>query len=169
MQICLIFIRPDSKMFPSISSLLWWIIEVCVPELGTNRDKTGQDWRPFPNCRDWDGTTCLWSRCLGKFGKNSGPDGTTREKSWMVFCLVLVCITYFSTQQEISPNFPEISNSEIPVSFSGLRQDRSWPVPNGGTETGPGRGCSRMLGTGKFPNFPGKIWYPKNETGNADL
>ena len=34
-----------------------------------------------------------------------------------------------------------------------------------GTESG--RSC--MLGTGYFPDFAGKIRYPKNETGNADL
>ena len=64
------------------------ILEVCVPELGTKRDETGRDWRPFPNGRDRDGTTSLWSRSSGKFGKNSGKIrdgtgllGTTREKS----------------------------------------------------------------------------------------
>ena len=71
-------------------------------------------------------------------------------------------VTYFSTQQEISRPVPNFGNfSRIPVSFLGLRRDGSWPVPNGGTETGPGRGCSWMLGTGKFPNFPGKNLVPK--------
>ena len=54
-------------------------LEVCVPELGTKRDETGRDWRPFPNGRDRYGTTSLWSRCLGKFGKNSGKFGTGRD------------------------------------------------------------------------------------------
>ena len=61
-------------------------LEVCVLELGTERDETGRDWRPFPNCQDRDGTRNVWSCCSGKFGKNSGRDGTgllgtTREKS----------------------------------------------------------------------------------------
>ena len=45
-------------------------LEICVPELvsnGTRQDETG---RQFPNWRDQDKTTSLWSRCLGKFGKN---------------------------------------------------------------------------------------------------
>ena len=92
--------------------------------------------------------------------------------------IVICYITYFSTQQEIScpvpnfgfyPNFPKISNSGIPVSFLGLRRDENWPVPSGGTETGPGRGCSRMLGTGNFLDFslknpvPGK-WHLGTQT-----
>ena len=133
----------------------------------TRLDETGRDWRPFPNGRDRDGTTSLWSRRSGKFGKNSGKIrdgtgllGTTREKSWMV--LKWTEIQEFSRNSVLNnPNFPEFSNSGIPVSFSGLRRDGSWPVPNGGTETGPGRGCSRMLGTGKSPNFPGKNSVPK--------
>ena len=84
--------------------------------------------------------------------------------------------TYISAQQEIShpvlnfgnfsqffPNFPEISNSGIPVSFLvlGLRWDRKWPVPNGRTEAGPRRGCSRMLGIGNFPDFSRKNPIPE--------
>ena len=57
--------------------------------------------------------------------------------------------------REFFPNFPEISNSGIPISFLGLRRDGNWPVPNGWTETQLGRGSSRMLGTGK-------IWFPGN-------
>ena len=38
--------------------------------------------------------------------------------------------------REFFLNFPEISNSGIPFSFSGPRQDGNWPVPIGGTETG---------------------------------
>ena len=98
-------------------------LEVCVPELisnGTRQDETG---RQFPNWRDRDKTTSLWSRCSEKFGKKSGKirDGmgllsTTREKSWMVL---------------------------------------KW--------------CSRMLGTGNFPDFsrknqvPGK-WHSGTQT-----
>ena len=59
-------------------------IEVCVPELGTKRDETGRDWRPFPNCRDQDGTTNVWSCCSGQYGKNSGRDGTAQYHSGKV-------------------------------------------------------------------------------------
>ena len=62
---------------------------------------------------------------------------------------------------EFFSNFPEISNSGTPVSFSGLRCDGKWPVPKGRTETGPGSGCTRMLGMGKIW-FPGNgIWQPR--------
>ena len=60
-------------------------VEVCFPKLVTKRDKTGRDWRPFPNGQDRVGTTSLWSCCSGKFGKNSGRDlvplGTSLEWS----------------------------------------------------------------------------------------
>ena len=45
------------------------------------------------------------------------------------------------------------------------------PVPNAGTEPGPGIGCSQMLGTGNFPNFFGTysvpgIWHSGTQTSN---
>ena len=40
--------------------------------------------------------------------------------------------------------------------FPNLKQAGKKPVLNAGTELGPGRGCSRMLGTGNFPDFFGK-------------
>ena len=42
------------------------------------------------------------------------------------------------------------TNSGIPVSFSGLRRDRKWPVPDGGTETGrsPEKSGSREMAFG---------------------
>ena len=43
-----------------------------------------------------------------------------------------------------------------PRMFPDLKQDRKNPVLNAGTESGPGRGCSRMLGMGNFPDFWGK-------------
>ena len=61
-------------------------------------------------------------------------------------------------------------NLGIPISFSGLRRDGSGPVLNGENLTGWEVGQPWMLGTKKFPRFSGKkIWYSKNENGNADL
>ena len=45
--------------------------------------------------------------------------------------------------------------------FPDLKQARKKPVPNAGTESGPGRGCSQMLGTGNFPDFFGKNMVPR--------
>ena len=71
------------------------LVEVCVPELGTKRDKTGRDWR-----RDYFFMVPL-------LGKNSGRDGTTRYQSGKVLDgLEMNYITYFSTQQEISRPVP---------------------------------------------------------------
>ena len=47
------------------------------------------------------------------------------------------------------------------------------PVPNAGAEPGPGRGCSRMLGTGNFPNFFGKYpipgkWHSGTQTSKSE-
>ena len=47
-------------------------IEVCVFELGTKRDDTGGDGRPFPSWRYQDETNVFWSRHSRKFGKNPG-------------------------------------------------------------------------------------------------
>ena len=41
-----------------------------------------------------------------------------------------------------------------------LKQAGKKPVPNAGTESGPGRGCSRMLGTQNFPELFGKNTVP---------
>ena len=41
--------------------------------------------------------------------------------------------------------------------FPELKQARKKPVPISGTESGLGRVYSRMLGTGNFPDFFGKI------------
>ena len=46
--------------------------------------------------------------------------------------------------------------------FPDLKQDGKKPVLNAGTESGPGRGCSRIPGTGNFPDFLVKIWFPGN-------
>ena len=48
----------------------------------------------------------------------------------------------------------------IPECFPTLNETGKQPVPNAGTKSGPGRGCSRMLGTGNFPNFFGKYPVP---------
>ena len=45
--------------------------------------------------------------------------------------------------------------------FPDLKQARKKPVSNAGTESGPGRGCSQMLGTGNFPDFSGKNPVPR--------
>ena len=37
-----------------------------------------------------------------------------------------------------------------------LKEDGKKPVQNASTESGQGRECSRMLGTGNFPDFLGK-------------
>ena len=47
-------------------------VEVCIPELvwnETRQDETGGHW---PNCRDRDETTYVWSCHLGQFRKNMG-------------------------------------------------------------------------------------------------
>ena len=59
------------------------------------------------------------------------------------------------------------SNLGIPVSFLGLRRDGKWPVLNGQELYGTGSVWSWVLGMENFLDFPGKNWYPKNET--ADL
>ena len=64
--------------------MAWLPLEVCVPNLGTKRDKTRRDWRPFPNCRDRDGTTNVWSCCSGQYGKNSGKMGREVGQSWVL-------------------------------------------------------------------------------------
>ena len=46
--------------------------------------------------------------------------------------------------------------------FSDLKQAGKKPVLNGGTESGPCRGCSQMLGTGNFPDFYGKMRFLGN-------
>ena len=67
-----------------------------------------RDWRPFPNGRDQDGTTSLWSRSSGKFGKNSGKirDGTTRYHSGKVLNGI-----------EITRIFPKFQIREFPFHF----------------------------------------------------
>ena len=53
--------------------------------------------------------------------------------------------------------------------FPDLKQARKKPVPNACTESGPERGCSRILETGNFPDFfrenlvPGK-WHSGTQT-----
>ena len=46
--------------------------------------------------------------------------------------------------------------------FPTLNKTGKQPVPNAGTELGPGRGCSQMLGTENFPFFLGNIRFPRN-------
>ena len=41
-----------------------------------------------------------------------------------------------------------------------LKQAGKKPVLNAGTKSGPGRGCSRMLGRGNFLDFYGKYPFP---------
>ena len=48
------------------------------------------------------------------------------------------------------------------------------PVPNASTESEPGRGCSRMLGTRNFLDFLGKNlvpgkWHSGMQTSNLNL
>ena len=43
-----------------------------------------------------------------------------------------------------------------------LKKAGKKPVRNASTKSGPGRGCSWMLGMGNFPDFLVKIWYPGN-------
>ena len=49
-----------------------------------------------------------------------------------------------------------------PECFTTLNETGKQPVPNAGTELGPGIGCSGMLGTGNFPDFWGKILFLGN-------
>ena len=46
--------------------------------------------------------------------------------------------------------------------FPDSKRDREATSPNDGTDSGPGKGCSRMLGTGNFPDFLGKNPVPGN-------
>ena len=95
-------------------------------------------------------------------GGDKGP-GKPRKNARLLYNIFQYPTGNFlsSTEfREFFPNFPKISNLGIPVSFLGLRRDGNWPVPNGRTETGPGRGCSQMLGTGNFPDFSMKFPVP---------
>ena len=63
------------------------------------------------------------------------------------------------------------SVSGIPECFLTLNETGKQPVPNAGTESGPGMGCSQMLGTGNFPDFFGKYpvpgkWHSVTQTSN---
>ena len=63
---------------------------------------------------------------------------------------------------------------DILFSQSDLNETRKQPVPNAGTEPGPGIGCSRMLRTGNFPNFFGKYpvpgkWHSGTQTSTKEL
>ena len=54
-----------------------------------------------------------------------------------------------------------------------LKQDGKKPVPNVGTESGPGRGCSQMLRTLLFPDINGKNpvpgkWHSGMQTSRSD-
>ena len=53
--------------------------------------------------------------------------------------------------------------------FPDLKQAGKKLVMNAGTESVPGTSSSRMLGTGNFPDFFGKIPVTKLAFGNADL
>ena len=47
--------------------------------------------------------------------------------------------------------------------FPDVKQDGKKPVPNGGTESGPGRGYSQTFKTLLFPFFAGNIRFPGND------
>ena len=58
--------------------------------------------------------------------------------------------------------------------FPDLKQAGKKPVLNAGTESGPGRGCSRVLGTENFPEFLVKNpvlgkWHSGTQTSNLGL
>ena len=147
----------------------WSKLEVCIPELFF-RDETGGH---FPNWRYY--FLVPW---LEKIRENSRRGGTTlflalgtAIKIFPWTFLVLFCRTIFSTQQENSQavlNFGNFWNwstkfqiQKFPIHFwdwDGTGSGQSWM---GRTELGPGRGCSRMLGKGNFPDFPGKKLVPK--------
>ena len=96
-------------------------------------------------------------------GGDKGP-GKPRKNARLLYNIFQYPTGNFlsSTEfREFFPNFPKISNSGTLVSFSGLRRDGKWPVQNGGTETGPGSGCSRMLGMENFPDFCRKNPIPE--------
>ena len=48
----------------------------------------------------------------------------------------------------------------IPKCFPTLNETGNKAVPNAGTKSEPGRGCSRMLRTGNFPKISGKFPVP---------
>ena len=104
------------------------LIDVCVPELVSNDTRQDETGRQFPNWRDRDKITSLRSRCSGKFGKNLGRDGTIQYHSGKVLNGLEIT--------EFSRNF-KFGNSGF-----------IFGTETGRDETGPGRGCSQMLGTG---------------------
>ena len=100
------------------------------------------------------------------------------------FSLVLFGLDLCNIFQYPTGNFPSSTefreksrifmcylNSGIPISFSGLRRDGKKPDPNAGTESGPRRGCSRMLGTGNFWKnpVPGKWHSERRPLGSSSL
>ena len=80
---------------------------------------------------------------------------------WVVCHPVLLLLVYLVGFKE----------KEIYIKFFwGSGEVSWWQVKlSGGNKTGREVGQSWMLGTRKFPKFPRKIRYQKNETGNADL
>ena len=120
--------------------------------------------------RDYFFMVPLLGKIREKFGKNSGRDGTTREKSWMVLKWTAIqeffwnsvlnsYITYFSTQQEISHPVPNFGNfSQILPKFQireFLFHFRDWD--------GTRKRMFPNVWDGKFPGFfREKIRFPGN-------
>ena len=139
------------------------------------RDRTGQYWRRLPKFRDRNETTYVWSYCSGKFrekfGRNSGRDGTGllstkfaqyhSGNSWMVLKWRISRILGNEIQ-----NF-KFGNSRF---IFGIETGREMASPEWRDWDGTGSGLVlECTGPGNSQIFREKIWYPKNETGNADL
>ena len=70
------------------NSFISWLLlaniclELCVPELVLNETRQDETGGQFPNGRDRDKTTYLWSRCLGKSRINPGKNLTFYKSLW---------------------------------------------------------------------------------------
>ena len=143
-----------------------FLFKVCIPGLVWNETRQDGTGGHFPNWRDHDNTTDFLSRCSGKSGKKREINRTGRDYS------VPLKKVLSSTELQDFSQKPSISVWEALGNFRvipNLKQDGKNPVPKAGTESGPGRESSRMLGTLLFPDFyrknlvPGK-WHSGMQT-----
>ena len=93
---------------------------------------------------EWSGIqmTCKMACKMSKIWTENVKHFTDATKVILLFSVPKRKFPSSSEFREFRELKYQISNSGIPVSFSGLSRDGKWPVPNGGTETVPGRGCS---------------------------
>ena len=65
------------------------------------------------------------------------------------------------TTDVVSVDNINLHSGSVRECFPTQNETGKQPVPNDGTESGPGKGCSLMLGTENFPDFF-KIQFPGN-------